>query len=886
MKMMMGMEGEESKGMLAYEGWDEVNVSNEKGRREVHFYLKRSDGFGGFCADLAVIGKEKSVRHMSYSVQTSFLLRTAAPSLKLRSRREVIEWLSSFVPMTGGPLPSPSSSSSMTSQAKVCVLIFPEPLLWQVLVIFDDGGKLTPRIHLLLCHRRTQLKALLHLFRPLHIKTGRVFDSVPLEKLFRNYRFVPVKVLSCYPRFLMFMWAFSSDSVPCGSSPPSYNDEDAYPEGVPTSKVHDFVYVMAEENKRLVAYLEDLYEDSRANNMVSVRWFHNIDEVGIVLPPDFNDREIFFSLCLQDLSVECIDGIASVLNPQHFEKFLNEARHTHWEPYLCYRQFDNDDVKPFDITQVQGYWNQELLRYMYTFSSKSNLKPTSSVSFSLGGNGHANMVQSRPKRKHEFKNGETNQHHKAVGKESSMNSNGLSSSTVTERPARRGGPASSLSRKVIIKQNPTKHLSVGCSVEVLSQDSGIRGCWFRGIIIKRHRDKLKIRYQDILDADELGNLEEWVLASRVANSDELGFRLHGRTAVRPNPPTKGKALWGFEVGTAVDARWHDGWWEGIVVHKEPGDKVHVYFPGIDLCACSAFSYQIDKYCTIHFDHCCHVFNFQATCGDATVATAPEVSTNDTVKEIFTCAVLKVGFRNVDKSGSGLLAFCKKQEGSLRKSRERQFSIFAPGDLRHSMEWACNKWNDIKVRPDLVNSISSDQRLKSHDGAIPTEALASDKKSPGMEKMASDGNTAVACNGTGRGETLTSDEKKRKAKAVEMPIILSKDRSFAELRWNSSSKKRRRGRESLGKSRQNAGSGSSSSSHEDGEPPAREDFSILKSLKVDRENCKYGGDHIFVASIPPLTSLVVDAKGVDCKSLVRSPLSSAQQWNIGGSRGGG
>ena len=70
-------------------------MSSDKGRREVHYYLKRIGG----GSDLAVIGKEKSLRHMSYyyAIRNRSLLLSLKPPLKLKSRREVIYWFSSIV---------------------------------------------------------------------------------------------------------------------------------------------------------------------------------------------------------------------------------------------------------------------------------------------------------------------------------------------------------------------------------------------------------------------------------------------------------------------------------------------------------------------------------------------------------------------------------------------------------------------------------------------------------------------------------------------------------------------------------------------------------------------------------------------------------------------
>jgi hypothetical protein len=129
---------------------------------------------------------------------------------------------------------------------------------------------------------------------------------------------------------------------------------------------------MSEEMKRLIAYVKDLYEDTNSCNMVKVQWFDKVDEVGVPLPMDFDDREIFFSLGRQDLNVECIDGLAAVLSVQHYEKFKGDTRYNLWQPYFCCRQIDNGDIKPFDVTQLQGYWSQEVLKTM--FNATSSLK--------------------------------------------------------------------------------------------------------------------------------------------------------------------------------------------------------------------------------------------------------------------------------------------------------------------------------------------------------------------------------------------------------------------------------------------------------------------------------------------------------------------------------
>lgn len=78
--------------------WKEHFVSQERGNRVVHYFLKDSSGE----SILAVVGTERSVRHMFYVVSEEFLQAhgnesSISANYKWRSRREVVDWLTSML---------------------------------------------------------------------------------------------------------------------------------------------------------------------------------------------------------------------------------------------------------------------------------------------------------------------------------------------------------------------------------------------------------------------------------------------------------------------------------------------------------------------------------------------------------------------------------------------------------------------------------------------------------------------------------------------------------------------------------------------------------------------------------------------------------------------
>ncbi|KAH9315926.1 hypothetical protein KI387_024553, partial [Taxus chinensis] len=536
--------------------WDEEYVSNDRGSRVVHYYLKDSHG----NARRAVVGTEKSLRHMVYVVSDEFLhlltnnksissssstsSSSSSGSMKWRSRREVVDWLSSLL---SRPRSAASSGDHSTKNPR-----YSSPPMSDTDVSNDDE---------MVEQTKHILESKGHLKRKSRICKEVSWLGTPwtCRKLLTHYQ------------------SFCHNGV--------------------TISVHDFVYIMTEEKGHHIAYLEDMFEDAKARKLVRVQWFHNTIEVIENLPPpaEHHERELFLTSSHQVLNVESVDRLATVLVPEHYQECLaklpSEATS---QLHMCYRQFDNDVIKPFDISLLEGYWHQKVLSSIGLQLPQDTLK-YDLTSDSLDVDEEQETVPSTILRKGPRKSRSSRRRNVAP----SQYCQGVVETTMAVRDIQRRLFVSEAVRDVnnyapdskqpIKSMDEKKEASVhgqasvsfdiGDRVELLSQDSGIRGCWFRCKVVSKQLHHLKVCYEDVQNEDESDNLKEWVLASRVAVPDKLEIRIPGRLAIRPCP-SENEISSNIVIGTAVDAWWNDGWWEGVVVMiKEPLAGVHVYFPG-------------------------------------------------------------------------------------------------------------------------------------------------------------------------------------------------------------------------------------------------------------------------------------------------------------------
>ncbi|MBA0606752.1 hypothetical protein Godav_019171 [Gossypium davidsonii] len=496
--------------------WKEEFVSQERGNRVVHYFLKDSAGE----SIRAVIGTERSVRHMFYIVAEEFVKVYGAEhsihaGFKWRSRREVVDWLTSMLSkqhLEGDRSKSPKHDTLLALRSPDCAMIE-------------------------ISARKALQDDMSHFSRNLN---GQSSDIV-----WSGSAWTCGKHLKHFPAF-------------CRSGT--------------TIAVQSFVFVMAKGENHYLAYLEDMYEDKRGQKKVKVRWFHHTKEVKGVIPVrNPHPKEVFITPYSQVISAECVDGLASVLTREHYEKcsaVFPDALLA--RVHVCSRQFRSNKVKPFDLSKLRGYFDQPILSCL---SSTLSSEPES-MSHGL----------------HEEEEEQSAGANVKLGNKRTRTNNRTSSNHLVtyETSCKKIKYALSGKRLPSLKHAESQYcygslFKVGEKIELLCQDSGIRGCWFRCTVLQVSRKQMKVQYDDVQDEDGYGNLEEWVPIFKLAMPDKLGMRYSGRQTVRPAPPSSKKEL-AVELGVAVDAWWSDGWWEGVVtgVNSSGDDNFQVYFPGENL----------------------------------------------------------------------------------------------------------------------------------------------------------------------------------------------------------------------------------------------------------------------------------------------------------------
>ncbi|XVE87644.1 hypothetical protein DITRI_Ditri19aG0004400 [Diplodiscus trichospermus] len=502
-------------------GWEEHIICQERGNRVVHFYLKEASG----NLVLAVVGTERSIRHMTYVVSGEFVQAYdfhgfINANAKWRARREVVEWLQSLLSMNR-PLSDLQMDDSIRGFGPFEISMT------------GPVGSQTCLPHQMVVRK---LKA-------------QNFDIV-----WSGIACICAKQLKHYPSFRSNGTAIA---------------------------VHSFVFIMAEEENHYLGYLEDMYEDKKGQKKVKVRWFHHSREVkGVQLNP--HPREVFITPHVQVISAECVNGLATVLTPSHYEKYVAIAPQTsQLVVHMCFRQFKDNKVKPFTLTKLRGYSNQAILSSLDgPLVPKQKCKNHKSHEEDDGALTSDDPVRLTAKRNRSC-GGQDRFESDSGGRNSVPVPNQImkcqpSYPKIKLRFSRKTtGIASQLQSPLSFK--------VDEKIELLCQDSGIRGCWFRCKVLKASPKHLKVRYVDVQDVDGSGNLEEWVTNSRIATPDKLGMRCPGRLTIRPCPPKDTTSDCKFEIGSPVDVWWSDGWWEGVTIGVGicGDDGMQVYLPGED-----------------------------------------------------------------------------------------------------------------------------------------------------------------------------------------------------------------------------------------------------------------------------------------------------------------
>ncbi|XP_042027896.1 uncharacterized protein LOC121775022 isoform X2 [Salvia splendens] len=346
--------------------------------------------------------------------------------------------------------------------------------------------------------------------------------------------------------------------------------------------VHSVVWILGGGGKDYLGYVEDMYETLQEEKMVRVRRFLFPEDIQHLMPKLCSDSgEVFITSTKEQLSAKEIDGLASVLAPIDFKKCdevlpLNLSL----KIFTCHREFKSNSVSTFNITELCGYYAQPVLSTLkYFFPEPSDAIENSTQEGDDCSPQNQAVITCKS---NEILIGdqivsEVDADLHNVAKDNQAAKRGPANQCLKIKQAMKGPVQDN--NPLIWPQN--QMLSrVNENIELLSQDSGMRGCWFRCKILRSSAKLMRVQYCDVTDADEDGNLEELVVAPREAATDRLGMRCAGRLTVRPWPSWYSSDA-RFEVGEPVDVWQCPGWWEGVVIGFDPSaeNTLQVYFPG-------------------------------------------------------------------------------------------------------------------------------------------------------------------------------------------------------------------------------------------------------------------------------------------------------------------
>lgn len=258
--------------------------------------------------------------------------------------------------------------------------------------------------------------------------------------------------------------------------------------------MNSVVWILGRGGKDYLGYVEDMYETLQEEKMVRARTFLFQKDINH-LRPDLlaESREVFITPTEEQLSAKDIDGLASVLAPDDFKE-CNEylPLSLSFKNFMCCREVRNNGISTFSLSELRGYSAQPVLS-----SLKYYRQIASEEGADLGPQKKETKTYKRIKKFGVDQNGLD------LAKDGEAARPGPTHQCLKIKPADK----EPVQNKLMIEARTRILPNDNESIELLSQDSGMRGCWLRCKILRTSKKLMKVQYCDVTDVSGPGKLE-------------------------------------------------------------------------------------------------------------------------------------------------------------------------------------------------------------------------------------------------------------------------------------------------------------------------------------------------------------------------------------------